>query len=104
AVATTTVVGLIVTVVPAFAFALLVPASTVGIGAPLAELLSHLAGPAWVRVAGGFALLASAVLLLLPVLDAALAGAEPPLRRLSARRLLPHSLPPLHPRLRTPPP
>src|SRR5258705_969548 len=96
--------GLAVSVVPAFAYAVLVhgPEGSGAANAPLAELSRHLAGPPVLHAAAALALIAAVVLIVTPILDASLSSAEQTLRRLSARRLLPVALTSLHPRLGTP--
>ena len=100
----TVLAGLVASVVPAFAYAVLVPGSADSrtANAPLVELSRQLAGPPFPRVLVALALVAAVVLLVVPVLDAALIGAEQTLRRLAGRRLLPSALTSLHPRLGTP--
>ena len=97
-------VGLVITVVPTFAYGVLLssPVAMRTANAPLAELSRHLAGPSAARAVASIAIVAAVILLLTPVLDAALSGTEQILRRLSARRLLPTALGTLHPRLGTP--
>jgi magnesium transporter len=97
-------VGFVVSVVPAFAYAVLVPGpeGSGAANAPLAELSRHLAGPPVLRAAAALALVAAVVLIVTPILDVGLSGTEQTLRRLSARRLLPVALTALHPRLGTP--
>ena len=96
-------VGLVIAVAPAFAYAVLLgdDASRAS-NAPLAELSRHLAGPLAARTFTSIGIVAAAVLLLMPALDAALSGAEQILRRLSGAGLLPSALLALHPRLGTP--
>jgi magnesium transporter len=69
--------------------------------APLAGLVQHFSGPAWLRglVTAGVAV--SAVLLLVPAAHAALSDGEQTLRRLSAERVLPEGLAFPHPRFGT---
>jgi len=96
-------VGLVIAVTPAFAYAVLLGDDAArASNAPLAELSRHLAGPLAARTFASIGIVAAAVLLLMPALDAALSGAEQILRRLSGRRLLPSALGALHPRLGTP--
>jgi magnesium transporter len=100
----TIVAGLVATVVPAFAYAVLIPGSAASraVNAPLAELSRQLAGPPALHAVAALALMAAVVLLVTPVLDTGLSGAEQTVRRLAARRLLPSALTSLHPRLGTP--
>jgi magnesium transporter len=90
--------------VPTFSFALLVPGNeqTVWRDAPLAGLVRHLAGSAFVRSIGTLLLDAAVLLTLVPAAHAALADVEQTLRRLSASRVLPEGLAALHPRFGTP--
>jgi magnesium transporter len=96
--------GLIASVVPSFAYAVLVPHAdeSRAANAPLAELSRHLVGPPLLLAAAALAVIAAVILLVVPVLDTGLSGTERTLRRLSARRLLPDALTLLHPRFGTP--
>ena len=100
----TILAGLVASVVPAFAFTVLVPTAgdARAANAPLAELSRHLAGPPFLHAIAALALVAAVVLFVAPVLDTGLIGAEQMLRRLAGRRLLPSVLTALDPRLGTP--
>lgn len=96
-------VMLIGTVIPAFLFTLLVPdrLQLAWAGTPLIGLVSHLAGPASIRLFATLVIVSAAMLALVPVAHAALAEAEQVVRRLSADRVLPEALGRVHPRFGT---
>jgi magnesium transporter len=87
----------------AFFYVLLVPASAQGLwfATPLAGLGQHLAGPPWARGIAGILVALTAVLLLLPAAEAALADAESLLRRLASTHRFAERLARQHPRFGT---
>ena len=100
----TLVFALFVTTSATFLFTLLVPAAeqSAWVSAPLAGLAQHLTAPSLVRDLLAIALVASAVLILVPAAHAALGDAEHMLGRLSAQGTLPEGLAALHSRFGTP--
>ena len=96
--------ALFVTTIGTVLFVLLVPAGEQGawVNAPLAGLAQHLAAPSWARDLVALALVAAALLMLVPAAHAALGDAERILRRLSAAGTLPDGLTSLHKRFGTP--
>jgi magnesium transporter len=100
----TVLFALAATFIGTLAFVALVPGAErlPWINAPLAAIGQHLAGPPWAREAAGLAIAGAAVLMLLPVLHAALGDIERMLQRWSTDGLLPSGLASLHTRFGTP--
>ena len=99
-----TVFTIFVTVSSAFLFIVLVPSGDQPLwtNAPLAGLSHQLAGPAWATDFMALALIAAAVLLLLPAANLAMNDAEQQLQRLSVEGAVSERLAFLHTRFGTP--
>ena len=99
-----TMFTILVTVSSAFLFIVLVPSGDQPLwtNAPLAGLSHQLAGPAWATDFMALALIAAAVLLLLPAANLAMNDAEQQLQRLSVEGAVSERLAFLHTRFGTP--
>ncbi len=99
-----TMFTIVVTVSSAFLFIVLVPSGDQPLwtNAPLAGLSHQLAGPAWATDFMALALIAAAVLLLLPAANLAMTDAEQQLQRLSVEGAVSERLAFLHTRFGTP--